>query len=201
MKYLILPDIHNRWEIAEKIIKSVKPDKTIFLGDYFDDFGDNPHIIADVADWFHHSVNQKDRIHLCGNHDLHYWFKDNKDMPCSGYEQFKSITINDFVTKQDWEKLKFFYILDNKWLLSHAGVHPSWVESAKFRKNPIVESSLEIIKGKLAYESTKARENSTQVEYTGLLYRDLAGPDFPIMVVLHGVIGVRNLLQLLVFTK
>ena len=52
MKYLILPDVHNRWEKVEKIIKSVKSDKVIFLGDYFDDFGDNPQIIADVADWY-----------------------------------------------------------------------------------------------------------------------------------------------------
>jgi hypothetical protein len=158
MKYLILPDVHNRWEKVEKIIKSVKPDKTIFLGDYFDDFGDNPHIIADVADWFHHSVNQKDRVHVCGNHDLHYWFKDNKNMRCSGYEQFKSVTINDFVTKQDWEKLKFFYILDNRWLLSHAGVHPSWIESSKFKPNVISEYSLRAINRRLIGESAEAKK-------------------------------------------
>jgi len=158
MKYLILPDVHNRFEVAEKIIKSVKPDKTIFLGDYFDDFGDDPQIIADVADWFHHSVNQKDRIHICGNHDLHYWFKDNDSMRCSGYEQFKSITINDFVTKQDWEKLVFFYILDGKWLLSHAGLHPSWIDSNKFQAGSIVESSLDKLKSFLEASSINAKK-------------------------------------------
>ena len=158
MKYLILPDVHNRWEKVEKIIKSVKSDKVIFLGDYFDDFGDNPQIIADVADWFHHSVNQKNRVHLAGNHDLHYWFKDNKAMRCSGYEQFKSITINDFVTKNDWEKLKFFHILDGKWLLSHAGVHPSWIDYSSFKSNKISEFSLETIKRRLIGESIEAKK-------------------------------------------
>jgi predicted phosphodiesterase len=158
MKYLILPDVHNRFEKVEKIIKSVKPDKTIFLGDYFDDFGDDPQIIAEVADWFHHSVNQKDRIHICGNHDLHYWFKNNDAMRCSGYEQFKSIAINDFVTKQDWEKLKFFYILDGRWLLSHGGLHPSWIDSNNFQADSIIESSLDKIKPFLEASSIEAKK-------------------------------------------
>jgi hypothetical protein len=149
MKFLILPDVHNRWEKAEKIIKSVKPDKTIFLGDYFDDFGDDPGIIADVADWFRHSVNQKDRIHLVGNHDTHYWFAGNRALRCSGYEQFKAVAINDFVKKEDWEKLEWFYVLDNRWLLSHAGVHPSWLDPQKFKANIISEYSLDTVVKKL----------------------------------------------------
>jgi len=127
MKYLIIPDVHNRFELVEKIINRVKPDLTIFLGDFFDDFHDNPLIIEEVACWFKESIHKKDRIHLCGNHDVHYWFKDNKKIRCSGYEDIKSIRINDIITTKEWEKLKFYYVLDNKWLLSHAGVHPSWV--------------------------------------------------------------------------
>src|SRR4051812_1832567 len=107
MKTLILPDVHNRHELVEKIIKSVKPDQTIFLGDYFDDFGDDPHIIAETAHWFTYSVNQKNRIHICGNHDIHYWFADNPHVRCSGYDQFKSIAVNDIVQLKDWEKLVF----------------------------------------------------------------------------------------------
>jgi len=158
MKYLILPDVHNRWELAEKIIKSVKPDKTIFLGDYFDDFGDDPGIIADVADWFHHSVNQKNRIHLVGNHDTHYWFSGNRALRCSGYEQFKCISINDFVKKEDWEKLEWFHVLDNKWLLSHAGVHPNWIKPSTFKPDIISEISLTTIKRRLKADIIPAKE-------------------------------------------
>jgi hypothetical protein len=136
MKVLIIPDVHNRWEIAEGIIKRNKDcEKVIFLGDYFDDFGDDPHIIANVADWFHYSVNQPNRIHICGNHDIHYWFKDNKMVRCSGYSQPKSIAINDFVTSNDWKKLVFYYNLDDTYILSHAGVHPFWLDQASFQKD------------------------------------------------------------------
>ena len=91
MKYLIIPDVHNRWELTEKLIKRVKADKVILLGDYFDDFYDNAQIVADVADWFHFSINQPNRIHLCGNHDLHYWFKDNEHVRCAGANRRSSL--------------------------------------------------------------------------------------------------------------
>jgi hypothetical protein len=155
-KILILPDVHNRWEKAEKVIKFVKPDQTILIGDYFDDFNDDPQIITEVAEWFRHSVNQKNRIHICGNHDLHYWFKDNKFLRCSGYQQFKSIAINDFVTRQDWEKLIFYYILDDQWLLSHAGVHPSWIDRMNFQAATISELSLNMVNSRLKRASPEA---------------------------------------------
>ena len=157
MKILILPDVHNRWELVEKIIKFVKPDKTIFLGDYFDDFGDDPHIIADVADWFRHSVKQKDRVHLVGNHDTHYWFAGNRNVRCSGFEQFKCVAINDFVKKEYWEKLEWFYVLD-KWLLSHAGVHPSWIDPQGFKASVISQFPLKTIIAKLERDSVEANK-------------------------------------------
>jgi hypothetical protein len=155
MKTLILPDIHNKWETAESIIQSETPDLTIFLGDYFDDFGDNPTIIADCADWFHHSINQPKRIHLCGNHDVHYWFANNPDMRCSGYEQFKSMAINDLVKPEDWSKLKFFHVLDDKWLLSHAGLHPHWVDPMTYRETGRVKTSLKKVAKMLEFQSEK----------------------------------------------
>ncbi len=159
MKYLIIPDVHNRCEVAENIIKKVKPNLTIFLGDYFDDFYDDPHIVTDVAHWFKESVHKKDRIHLCGNHDVHYWFKDNIKTRCSGYDQYKSIAINDIVETRDWEKLKFFYVLDGKWLLSHAGVHPVWVNPDSFKSSEISSAKLEDVIGKLKYDSKDAIKN------------------------------------------
>ena len=156
MKVLILPDLHNRQEKAEKIIATVKPDQTIFLGDYFDDFGDNPETITDTADWFHNSVNQKDRVHICGNHDMHYWFKDSKFLRCSGYEQFKCIAINDFVTKDDWEKLVFFYNLDDQWLLTHAGFHPMWINPMAYKSDEPISSSIGALCRRLKAESVEA---------------------------------------------
>lgn len=127
MKYLILPDVHNRIKIVEEIIAKVKPDKTIFLGDYYDDFYDNADIIKDIALWFRESVHREDRIHLLGNHDVHYWFNENVSTRCSGYEYGKAKVIDSIVKKEDFEKLRFFYVLDDKFILSHAGIHPVWV--------------------------------------------------------------------------
>src|SRR6266705_1062443 len=145
MNYLIIPDIHTRCGIAEKIVKHHQNDvdKVVFLGDYFDDFGDDPRLASETADWFRHSVNQPNRIHICGNHDVHYWFKDCNEIRCSGYEQFKSIAINDIVTKKDWEKLIFHYVIDDKWLLSHAGVHPTWIFGPGRNENVNAKITLE----------------------------------------------------------
>ena len=131
-KTLILSDIHNNYNLAETIISKVKPDLTIQLGDAFDDFDDTYEMIAETAEWFHYSINQKNRIHIAGNHDVHYWFKDNPNVRCSGYEQAKSIVINNRIKPEDWNKLKFFYVLDD-WILSHAGVHPYWIDPVKER--------------------------------------------------------------------
>jgi len=158
-KILILPDVHNRHEKAEQIIKSVKPDQTILLGDYFDDFGDDPHSITETAEWFHYSVNQSARIHICGNHDLHYWFKNNSGLRCSGYEQFKAIAINDFVRKEDWEKLVFFHVLNDRWLLSHGGVHPSWINPENFQATKIAEYTLKYVVRKLTNDSVDCKRN------------------------------------------
>lgn len=142
-RILIIPDVHNRTEFVESIIKRVEHDEVIFLGDIFDDFGDDPYIISEVAKWFKWSVHQKNRTHLCGNHDVHYWFADNRNTRCSGYEQFKSMAINDIVSKVDWEKLKFFTILGDKWLLSHGGVHPFWINTKEVDGAVSLKESLE----------------------------------------------------------
>ena len=36
MKTLVISDIHDRIHFIEKLIENVKPDFTVFLGDYFD---------------------------------------------------------------------------------------------------------------------------------------------------------------------
>jgi hypothetical protein len=160
LRTLVIPDIHLHHETAEKIISFVKPDKIVFLGDYWDDFDDTPQMVCDTAEWFKWSINQSNRIHIAGNHDIMYWFPDNSNIRCGGYEQYKAIAINDIVKPKDWNKLKFFHVLDD-WFLTHGGIHPYWIDPVKFRKNePVTITKEELVK-KLKHDSLECKKQLT----------------------------------------
>lgn len=125
----IIPDLHHKWETAEKIIQAVGPDQTIFLGDYFDSFDEIPQMVYDMADWLVESVKNPKRIHLIGNHDMHYMYANNY-FQCSGYEQWKYFHINDIIKRDTWDKLKHYHVLDNVWLLTHAGLHEYFIPNS-----------------------------------------------------------------------
>ena len=119
--WLIIPDIHNKYELAEKIISLENPDKVIFLGDYFDDFYDTVNDASDVASWLKESMSKPDRIHLLGNHDLSYATR-NPMLKCGGHTWEKHDRIESYSI--NWNKLRLFYYVtaDKKWLLTHAGI-------------------------------------------------------------------------------
>lgn len=123
---LILPDIHSRIEIADKIIQSVGADVVICLGDYFDSFDETPKMVADTAEWLVDFVKKDNHIAIRGNHDYHYEYA-NSYFQCSGYEQWKYFHINNIVKRKTWDELKHYHILDNTWLLTHAGFHKEHV--------------------------------------------------------------------------
>ena len=116
MKILIIPDIHNKWFEAEEIIDKENPDKVVFLGDYFDDFGDDMDITEQTALWLKKSLTNPDRIHLLGNHDLSYI---NTDYACAGFTESKLFAIME--TKVDLNKLQY-YCWVGDWLCTHAGL-------------------------------------------------------------------------------
>lgn len=116
LKTLIIPDIHTRYDIAELIIDKVKPDKTVFLGDYLDAYDDSIEIMQQTCNWLHESLKNPDRIHLLGNHDLSYM---KPDYRCSGFSEGKLFALN--TTKLDLTKLQHFtYVGD--WLCTHSGL-------------------------------------------------------------------------------
>lgn len=151
---LIIPDLHHRWRQAEKIISSVGADEVIFLGDYFDDFDDTPDMVQETCDWLESSVGKPNRIHLFGNHDQHYAFP-YRTFQCSGYAQWKYFIIHDRIDPKLWDKVKWYHFLDNRWLLTHAGLHKFNVP-AHIKKNR--SNRAEFIKdlsGYLDYEIRK----------------------------------------------
>lgn len=121
IKTVIIPDLHLHWQTADKIIAHEAPDKIVFLGDYFDNFGDNAIMNQVMAEWVKNSIDQTNRIHIMGNHDTNYAFR-HRSYKCSGYTSAKEETINLILKQNDWRKMPL-YTQVGSWLCSHAGVH------------------------------------------------------------------------------
>jgi hypothetical protein len=160
MKYLVIPDIHNNHTLAEALIAKVNPEHTIFLGDYFDNFDDTYEDVANTAVWLAWSVTEKNRTHLTGNHDIHYRFADNSGVRCGGYDQGKSVVINNRVKPEHWKRLKYFANVGD-WILSHAGVHPYWIDPVKFREDENFTVSKETLINKLERDSVDCDKQLT----------------------------------------
>jgi len=121
IKTVIIPDLHLHWQTADKIIAHEAPDKIVFLGDYFDNFGDNAIMNQVMAEWVKNSIDQPNRIHIMGNHDTNYAFR-HRSYKCSGYTSAKEETINLILKQNDWLKMPL-YTQVGTWLCSHSGVH------------------------------------------------------------------------------
>lgn len=131
MKTLIISDIHNNVAKLEAHIDAwyseYKFDELVFLGDYFDSFGDNPKVAAQTAEWLAHSVQQDNRIHLLGNHDMPYMLPYNNSLWCPGFSAPKLREIQKFISADLWALFRPAVYVQN-WLLSHAGFARDVVE-------------------------------------------------------------------------
>lgn len=127
MKTLVISDIHNRIQWLEGALPKLKEkyniDEFVFLGDYFDSFHDDHWMAINTAHWLKKSLDQPDRVHLVGNHDMPYRFPSNDALWCPGFTQLKCTAIAQILTVEDWNKTKPAYS-SNGWLFSHAGFSP-----------------------------------------------------------------------------
>ena len=119
---LILSDIHHKVDQATKIINHVGADEVICTGDVFDDFDDTPDMVKNTCEWLEWFVNKPNHIFIRGNHDVQYQYAYRK-FQCSGYEQWKYFIIHDTIQPEVWDKVKWYHFLDDRWLLSHGGLH------------------------------------------------------------------------------
>ncbi len=127
MKILIIPDIHHKWFEAEEIIDKENPDNIVFLGDYFDDFGDTIDVTSQTAHWLKNSIKKSNRIHLLGNHDLSYL---NQDYACPGFSEGKLFAIKN--TGVDLTKL-MHYCWVGDWLCTHAGLTNNFFSAYNYK--------------------------------------------------------------------
>ena len=134
-KYLIIPDIHNNIRRVDQIIEKYHDvDKIIFLGDYFDDYGDSILTAGKVAEWLRQSLKDKTRTHLMGNHDLHYL---NSNYRYGGYSDEKKKAIQD--TGVDLSLLHDYTWVED-YLCTHAGLSNEFFQ--KYRKGNDIHTFL-----------------------------------------------------------
>jgi hypothetical protein len=135
-KILVIGDIHNHWVEAEAIASKYDDHTIVFVGDYFDDFGDSAIDADQTARWLKESLTKPNRIHLMGNHDINYSYlnyrKDSNGTLqniyyCSGYTLQKDDAINRIMTNEDWDKIKMYHY-ENGWFFTHAGISKHWFE-------------------------------------------------------------------------
>jgi len=129
MKTIVISDLHNRVEWVEPYLSNIEYDRVVFLGDYFDDFGDTAKDIKTSASWLKQSLKNDNRIHLLGTHDMWYRYPLNRYLQASGNTPKKSEIINKILTKEDWEMLKYYHF-EQSFLMTHAGLHPSFVKGS-----------------------------------------------------------------------
>lgn len=119
MKTLILPDVHHKHKVAQRIIDHAKCDHVIHLGDHQDDFGDTVGHAVNTAKWTRDRLDAGDTI-LLGNHDLPYWFPHDKHNWGCGWEPEKHAAIQRYIDAKSRKKFKLWTECEG-WVLSHAG--------------------------------------------------------------------------------
>jgi predicted phosphodiesterase len=135
MELIIIPDVHGRtfW----KDIKNVVDTKIVFLGDYLDPYTSIEGITPDEAiDNFNEIIEftkkNIDRVVLLyGNHDS-YAFK-SKEM-CSCRHDWKNLKKIERIFEENKNLFKLAYDIEingNRFLLTHAGINPFWVNKHK----------------------------------------------------------------------
>jgi hypothetical protein len=120
MKTLVIPDIHNKVDLANEIAaRHPEVDRIVCLGDYFDDFGDNQDDARRTAEWVKNRSHDEKWTLLVGNHDIAY-MHNGGIFGCSGWTRRKQLSVNDVLVSSDWSRLRLHtYVGD--WLLTHAG--------------------------------------------------------------------------------
>lgn len=127
MKTVVLGDTHGRsvWKLITEI---EKPDRVIFIGDYFDSFDikgvDQLSNFQDIISFKESSKCEV--IMLIGNHDYHY-FPEIGNTGTSGYQHTLAPSISH-VIDQNRNHLQMAYQMD-EFLFTHAGVSSAFMDS------------------------------------------------------------------------
>ena len=126
MKTVIVGDIHGR-SVWKLIYEMEKPDRMIFIGDYFDSFNikgvDQLNNFQDIIKFKESGICEV--ILLIGNHDHHY-FPEVGDTGTSGYQSIFAPSIQ-YIIHDNRHHLKMAYQM-GEYLFTHAGVSSVYMD-------------------------------------------------------------------------
>ena len=119
---LVVGDIHNRIERVEAILERFcgRYRSVVFIGDYFDSFGDRPVDARRTARWLAESLQAPNRVHLLGNHDVSYLFPGHPQCRCPGWTPSKQRVIAEELTAVSRDTFRLAAQV-GRWVMSHAG--------------------------------------------------------------------------------
>jgi predicted MPP superfamily phosphohydrolase len=127
MKTVVIGDIHGR-SVWKLIVEIEKPDRVIFIGDYFDSFDikgvDQLSNFQDIIAF--KESGQCEVIMLIGNHDYHY-FPEIGNTGTSGYQHIFAPSIQ-YVVGDNRKHLQMAYQMD-EYLFTHAGVSSKFLDN------------------------------------------------------------------------
>ena len=136
MRTLIIPDLHHCTDHADHWLATQRHDRVVFLGDYFDNFGDDVSDARRTAFWLRDRIEKTDDVFLLGNHDVPYMFPRSPQLHCPGFTAAKARGIGEILRPAHWQRFRLAHA-EQGWLMSHAGFHPVWI------KEPTVERILQ----------------------------------------------------------
>jgi len=124
VKTIVIPDVHNRVSRVDSMLKKLKFDHVVFLGDFFDEYGDNANTASMTARAVKRWIETYgDRAtFLFGNHDLSYAFPNNAFVECPGSTPAKVKAVKAVLKREHWDKFRFHTKVEG-FHLTHAGMH------------------------------------------------------------------------------
>lgn len=138
-RYRILGSIYgsNRWKklIADDCVN-------IFTGNYFDPLNgriDNNKVIDNFKELISYNQKHNNCVFLIGNHDFHYLNKYEK------YDRFNKLmasTYHNLLSKNHINKIA--YSIDNKILITHAGIGMMWLKDICRMNNDIDKTPISL---------------------------------------------------------
>src|SRR5678816_552239 len=111
-KFYVFGDVHQHWEQAQAVLNKEKPEKCIWLGDFFDDSSTTEFVdTAKTAIWLNEMLEARPQdIIIQSNHDLVYRFDNDKYRIC-GSTPAKERIVKTYFNPDNWKRFVLFLSL------------------------------------------------------------------------------------------